>query len=202
MKKIVIWSVGTLVVLIALIGIMKALIMIEEKGEPPVFPEMIQNIYRVATVKIDSAVVVRLVNQEYTNEPNYYITQESALREYDGCGSAFLVSPDVIKFYGSSIEFYAPPREQNDRMEIFDFFYPPRKFDVYLQRKFEWYCSEIPDVWDMRYFVDYELALCPEFTRRQWIKIDQDRMERMKKILSEIQEEAEEPDTTGVIYYD
>lgn len=72
--------------------------MIEERGEPPVFPETIQNIYKVATVKIDSAVVVRLVNQEYTCEPNYYITQESALREYDGCNGAFLVSPDVINF--------------------------------------------------------------------------------------------------------
>lgn len=40
-------------------------------GEPPVFPETIQDIYKVATVKIDSAVVVRLVNQEYTCEPNY-----------------------------------------------------------------------------------------------------------------------------------
>lgn len=124
------------------------------------------------------------------------------MREYDGCDSAFLVRPDVIKFYSSSIEFYARLREQNDRMEIFDFFYPPKKFDVYLQRKFEWYCSEIPDVWDMRYFVDYELTLCPQFTRWQWMKIDQDREERMKKILSRIQEEAEEPDTTGVIYYD
>lgn len=45
--------------------------MIEEGGGPPVFPETIQNIYKVATVKIDSAVVVRLVNQEYTCEPNY-----------------------------------------------------------------------------------------------------------------------------------
>lgn len=72
MKKLVIWSVRTLAVLIALIVIMKVLIMIEERGgEPPVFPETIQNIYKVATVKIDSAVVVRLVNQEYTCEPNY-----------------------------------------------------------------------------------------------------------------------------------
>lgn len=66
-----IWSVRTLAVLIALIVIMKVLIMIEERGGTAGFPETIQNIYKVATVKIDSAVVVRLVNQEYTCEPNY-----------------------------------------------------------------------------------------------------------------------------------
>lgn len=147
------------------------------------FPDNIETGYWVGTLKIEDPIVTRI-------NDGYYILPRETLRNYDGCDSTFLERADVIhafthEYYEASKHTDSFRRHESYEvteciryytaykgLPVYEFYYPPVDFKLALVRKYKWICIDYPDVFDAYYFKDYEMVLCPRFTKKSKRKME------------------------------
>lgn len=196
MKKVIAIVCGILGCLLFLVSILLAVLggylgFSEFDRQKPAFPDTVQDAYFVDTLTIDRPVVTKIAEE-------YYILPETTVEKYDGCDSSFIARPDVILFstdwlLGFPFDIYAvgfmggnlcfEPDGERNGLPVFQFDYPPKDFILALVRKHEWVCVDWPDVWEARFFKDYQLVLNPRFEKRHEKALFKARAEEVRQAM-------------------